>query len=74
MTMPAKADARRCGSCLHFRNDPAFLEASLPGLTVMGSGYASVVADDGICARHDRYLGARSSCADWRARLQLTET
>ena len=71
--------AGRCGSCAHFRNDPAYLEAALPGLVVMSSGYASVVAEDGICLRHDRYLAARSSCADWRApshgsRAQLTET
>jgi hypothetical protein len=36
------------------------------GLTTMSSGYASVVAEDGVCLRHDRYLGARASCADWQ--------
>ena len=60
---------RRCGSCGHFRNDPAYLEAALPGLTVLSSAYASVVAEDGICLRHDRYLGVSSACGDWREDL-----
>jgi hypothetical protein len=33
----------------------------------MSSGDASVRADDGICLRHDRYLSARASCADFTA-------
>jgi hypothetical protein len=55
---------RQCRTCRHFRNDAVFLEAAFPGLTSMSSGYGSVRADDGICLRHDRYLGARSSCDD----------
>ncbi len=55
---------RECRTCRHFRNDAAFLEAAIAGLTSMSSGYGSVRADDGICLRHDRYLGARSSCVD----------
>jgi hypothetical protein len=58
----------RCGSCVHFRNDPSFLESVFKGLTVMSSGYASVVAEDGVCRRHDRYLGLHASCADWQDR------
>jgi hypothetical protein len=58
----------RCGSCVFFRNDPAYLESVFKGLTTMSSGYASVVADDGVCRRHDRYLGSRASCADWQDR------
>jgi hypothetical protein len=59
---------RQCRTCRHFRNDAAFLEAAFSGLASMSSGYGSVRADDGICLRHDRYLGARSSCADYTAR------
>ena len=59
---------RQCRTCRHFRNDAAFLEAAFAGLTSMSSGYGSVRADDGICLRHDRYLGARSSCADYTPR------
>ena len=57
----------RCGSCAHFRNDPAYIETLFPGLTSLSSGDASVRGDDGHCLRHDRYLGAGSSCADFRA-------
>lgn len=55
---------RQCRTCRHFRNDAAFLEATLPGLASLSSGYGSVRADDGLCLLHDSYLGARSSCAD----------
>ena len=55
----------RCRSCADFRNDADYLEAALPGLTSLGSGHASVRAADGICIRHDRYLGADSWCADF---------
>ncbi|MFI4987604.1 MAG: hypothetical protein ACHQF3_09190 [Alphaproteobacteria bacterium] len=50
---------------MHFRNDPAYLEATLKGLTSLGSAYASVRGEDGICRRHDRYLSARSWCVDF---------
>jgi hypothetical protein len=59
--------ARECRRCRHFRNDAKFLESALPGLTIMSSGYGSTRADDGICLRHDRYLGAHSTCADFSA-------
>jgi hypothetical protein len=55
----------RCGSCRHFRNDAAYLEATMPGLASFGSGDASARADDGVCLRHDRYLSARASCNDF---------
>jgi hypothetical protein len=62
---PPTGRAVRCGSCRHFRNDPRFLEAAIPGLSSLSSGAASVRADDGICLRHDRYLGADRSCAEF---------
>lgn len=55
----------RCGACGHFRNDPAYLEAAIPGLSSLSSGDASVRADDGLCLRHERYSSARASCADF---------
>jgi len=61
------AETGRCGFCRHFRNDPVFLEAAIPGLTSFSSGTASVMADDGLCLRHDRYLSARACCADFEA-------
>jgi len=58
----------RCGSCAHFRNDPAYLETAIAGLSSFGSASASVRADDGLCLRHDRYLSARAGCADFSSR------
>jgi hypothetical protein len=57
----------QCLSCVHFRNDPAFLERLFKGLASLGSGYGSARANDGICLRHDRYLSTRSSCAEYCA-------
>ncbi len=51
-----------CGRCQHFDNAPKTLEALLPGLRVMGSGYSSVRANDGLCTHHDRYLSAHYVC------------
>ncbi|MBO0712813.1 MAG: hypothetical protein J2P47_16190 [Acetobacteraceae bacterium] len=65
---------RQCRTCRHFRNDAAFLETALPGLTSMSSAHGSVRADDGLCLRHDRYLGADSSCADYAARAGLADS
>ena len=58
----------RCGECRFFRNDARYLEAMIPGLASLSSADASVRADDGICARHERYLGARASCEDFARR------
>jgi hypothetical protein len=62
---PSTVSQDRCGICAYFRNDPAYLESTFKGMTSFSSGYASVRADDGLCIRHDRYLGARSSCPDF---------
>jgi hypothetical protein len=59
-----------CGSCRHFRNDPAYLEAAIPGLSSLSSGAASVRADDGLCLHRDRYLSARASCAHFAAAVR----
>jgi hypothetical protein len=61
-------DSRACGFCVHFRDDPTYLEAAFKGLLSFGSGWASVRGDDGLCLRHDRYLGAKACCADFSAR------
>lgn len=63
--MSAAEPRPSCGACRFFRNDPAFIEAEIPGLATFSSGYASVRADDGLCLRHDRYLGASFSCGDF---------
>ena len=64
---PQTPAAGCCGDCSHFRNDPAYLEAAYKGLTSFSSAHASVRGDDGLCTRHDRFLGARSFCRDFLA-------
>ena len=56
-----------CRACIHFRNDPAYLESVFQGLNVMSSAWASVVAEDGLCLRHDRYISAEAHCPDFTA-------
>lgn len=53
-----------CGTCRHFLDDRAAIEAAIPGLTVFGSAYASVTAGDGICRLHDTCITRRDGCAD----------
>lgn len=62
--------AGACASCRFFRSDPRLIEAAIPGLTTMSSGYAAVRADDGFCDRHDRYLRASSSCGAYEPLAQ----
>lgn len=54
-----------CRLCDHFRNDPAYLEAVLNGFTGLGSAYAATRADDGLCQRHDRFVGPHGWCKDF---------
>jgi hypothetical protein len=51
-----------CGTCRHFRNDPAYIEEAFRGLTSFSSGYASARADDGLCTLHDLYLSPDCYC------------
>jgi hypothetical protein len=66
--MGARQMRGRCGTCAHFRNDAAYLEAAIAGFSSLSSGNGSARADDGLCLLHDRYLGARASCADFSSR------
>jgi len=66
--MSAASIRASCRTCVHFRNDPAYLEAVFAGLAGLGSAYGSVRDEDGLCLRHDIYLGARSLCADFTRR------
>ncbi len=54
-----------CRYCAYFRSEPKEIEAEIPGLRVLGSGYASVRAGDGLCRRHGRYLPATAACRDY---------
>ena len=53
---------RYCGRCSHFNGSATAVEASFAGLVCMGSAYASVRADDGLCELHQIYLSARAIC------------
>ncbi len=54
-----------CRDCAYFQNDPALIEETFRGLTVMSSGYASVRDQDGLCSFHKLYLSARDRCPDF---------
>jgi len=56
---------RTCRNCRHFRNHASFIEAAMPGLASMSSGYGSVRAEDGICLTHGRYIAADASCPEF---------
>ena len=60
---PMMRSAAGCRICRHFTNTAPALEAAMPGLASLSSAYAAVRAADGICALHDRYVAASSSCA-----------
>lgn len=64
---------KECRRCAYFCNDPAYLEHEFAGLASFSSGHASVRADDGICGRHRRYLGATSLCSDFLSRERCVE-
>jgi hypothetical protein len=68
MTQNVTEAARECRSCRHFRNDAAYLEEQLKGFASLGSGDASTRGEDGLCTRHDRYIGARASCSAYTLR------
>jgi len=56
---------RVCRNCVHFRNDPAFLERTIKGLNVMSSAWASVRSDDGLCLKHDRFTQSCGTCPNF---------
>jgi hypothetical protein len=58
-----RPDPHSCAECKHFQNQPAQVEAALPGLSSLSSAYAAVRCRDGICAVHERYVAASSVCA-----------
>jgi hypothetical protein len=58
-----------CVRCASFVNEPASIEALIPGLTAMGSAWASVRSDDGICTVHDLMVSARDTCGRFTRRL-----
>ena len=61
--------ARTCRSCAHFDDDPAHLEAEVPGILVFGSAYSSARGHAGMCRKLDRFLDPlpAEDCASYQA-------
>jgi len=47
---------KTCQHCSKFNDDPAFIEAEIPGLTSFGSAYSSARGHAGICQAFDRFM------------------
>ena len=69
ITQARKPYARKekCLNCAYFCNTPSVMEEQIPGLQVMGSGWASVRADDGLCSKRDVYLAGYYTCEHFKA-------
>ncbi len=65
MSQDSLSTTGQCRDCRHFRNDAKYLESVFSGLASLSSAYGSARSDDGVCLRHDRYLGASASCRDF---------
>lgn len=64
----------RCGNCVHFSNNPAAMEAAIPGLTTLSSGFGSVRAQDGLCTLHGYYLAAWDRCQDFEVKKTRSQS
>jgi hypothetical protein len=65
-----------CRSCEHFDDDPASIEAQLPGITILGSAYGSVRGDAGICQVLKRFMEPieAADCEFYESRRRESET
>ena len=54
-----------CKDCLHSEMRPEALEAAIPGLKILSSAYGAVRGETGLCRRHEQFVTARSTCADF---------
>jgi|GEM_PF-2538043 len=52
-----------CARCRWFETARDRIEAAVPGLTVLGSAYASVAGNDGLCRARDTIQSPRDRCA-----------
>ena len=65
-----------CRSCALFDDDPASIEAEIPGFTMLGSAYSSARGQAGFCRQSDRFLDPMParSCPWFLARATRPET
>jgi hypothetical protein len=64
-----------CQHCAHFNDDPAFIEAEIPGLTSFGSAYSSARGHAGICQKSDRFMDPVMAldCPSFEARKPVSD-
>jgi hypothetical protein len=60
-----RGGAARCAACLYFANEARIVEAAMPGILALGSAFAAVRADDGLCSLHERYISDRACCGSF---------
>ena len=58
----------QCSHCRHALLRADHLEAAIPGLNILSSAYGSVRDETGLCQRHDKFITARSRCADFESK------
>jgi hypothetical protein len=69
MSQPNGRESDRiCRRCKHFVDDPEKIEAELPGINALGSMFASVRGDSGLCRVNERFMHATDSCEEFAAR------
>jgi len=55
----------KCQDCRYSVLRPEDLEAAIPGMNILSSAYGSVRGQTGLCRRHDKFVTADSTCADF---------
>lgn len=70
-----KVIKQTCQHCANFNDDPAFIEAEIPGLTSFGSAYSSARGHAGICQELDRFIDPvlAESCPSFAPRAPKSE-
>jgi len=59
-----------CKNCQYSVMRPDALETAIPGLNILSSAYGSVRGKTGLCRRHDQFVTANSTCADFEGEPQ----
>ncbi|PMS34878.1 hypothetical protein [Trinickia symbiotica] len=57
-----------CTACRYWSSARSSLEASIPGLTSLGSAFGASAADTRVCRLHDRLTAPRDGCRSFTSR------
>jgi len=60
--MVKKIAESRCGTCVHFIDDPQEFERAFPGILILSSGQGDSRGNQGLCRVHERLLTPNTSC------------